>query len=230
MKSVKMYKKGDQMHGPKKIQATSYPNNLYQKIKGEKRGTNTPKIVDSVQFNLTLSGGEIDLSNPLSMSSYKEIQMGYKKLASTSSQRTTLISTHFPNLANEQDTMIFTHPMCLQCFPTQENSNQRPSTLKLPPLISQVSLSSSSPSKSTKNTYIAVFSCQNRVTFCQIVTRLVRTTQSTTNLILKTCPASRKSCHIFPKSCHDWTPCKTCSRNCEIVTRFTNFELFRNPN
>jgi hypothetical protein len=30
--------------------------------------------------------------------------MGYKKLASTSSQRTTLISTHFPNLTNEQDT------------------------------------------------------------------------------------------------------------------------------
>jgi len=40
--------------------------------------------------------------------------------------------------------MIFTHPRCLQCFPIQKNSNQRPSTLKLPPLISQVSLSSSS--------------------------------------------------------------------------------------
>jgi len=53
---------------------------------------------------MTYSGGEIDLSNPLSMSSYKEIQMGYKKLASTSSQRTTLISTHFSNLTNEQDT------------------------------------------------------------------------------------------------------------------------------
>ena len=37
--------------------------------------------------------------------------------------------------------MIFTHPRCLQCFPTQENSNQRPSTLKLSPLISQVFLS-----------------------------------------------------------------------------------------
>jgi len=46
--------------------------------------------------------------------------------------------------------MIFTHPRCLQCFPTQENSNQRPSTLKLPPLISQVSLSSSSTSKSAQ--------------------------------------------------------------------------------
>jgi hypothetical protein len=30
---------------------------------------------------LTYSGGEIELSNPLSMSSYKGIQMGYKKLA-----------------------------------------------------------------------------------------------------------------------------------------------------
>ena len=53
---------------------------------------------------MTYSGGEIDLSNPLSMGSYKEIQMSYRKLASTSSQRTTLISTHFPNLTNEQDT------------------------------------------------------------------------------------------------------------------------------
>jgi len=30
--------------------------------------------------------------------------MSYKKLASTSSQRTTLISTYFPNLTKEQDT------------------------------------------------------------------------------------------------------------------------------
>jgi len=30
---------------------------------------------------MTYSGGEIDLSNPLSNSSYKKIQMGYKKLA-----------------------------------------------------------------------------------------------------------------------------------------------------
>ncbi|KEH43897.1 hypothetical protein MTR_1g104835 [Medicago truncatula] len=59
---------------------------------------------------MTYSGGEIDLSNPLSMSSYKEIQMGYKKLASTSSQRTTLISTHFSNLTNEQDTHDFHSP------------------------------------------------------------------------------------------------------------------------
>jgi len=118
--------------------------------------------------------------------------------------------------------MIFTHPRCLQCFPTQENSNQRPSTLKLPPLISQVFLSWSSLSKSTKNTYIAVFSCQNRATFCQIVTRLLRTTQGTTNLTLKTCPASRKSCHDWTlrKHAHDiaksWHACK-------IVSRFSFF-------
>jgi len=56
---------------------------------------------------------------------------------------------------------------------------------------------------------------QNCVTFCQIVTRLVRTTQGTTNLILKTCPASWKSCH-------DWTPCKTCSLPAKVVTRYTN--------
>jgi len=70
----------------------------------ERRETNTPKIVDPVQSNLTYSGGEIDHSNPLSKSSYKVIQMGYKKLTSTSSQRTNLISTHFSNLTNEQDT------------------------------------------------------------------------------------------------------------------------------
>jgi len=49
----------------------------------ERRETNTPKIVDPVRSNLTYSGGEIDLSYPLLMSSYKEIQMSYKKLAST---------------------------------------------------------------------------------------------------------------------------------------------------
>ena len=37
----------------------------------------------------------------------KVIQMSYKKLASTSSQRTTLISTYFSNLTNEQDTQWF---------------------------------------------------------------------------------------------------------------------------
>jgi len=47
----------------------------------ERKETNTPKIVHPVRFNLTYSGGEIDLSNPLSKSFYKRLQMGYKKLA-----------------------------------------------------------------------------------------------------------------------------------------------------
>jgi len=47
----------------------------------KEKETNTPKIVHPVRSNLTYSRGEIDLSNPLSKSSYKEIQMGYKKLA-----------------------------------------------------------------------------------------------------------------------------------------------------
>jgi len=108
----------------------------------------------------------------------------------------------------------------------KRTSLQRHSTLKLPSLYYQVSLSSTSISKSAKNTYIVVFSCQNCVTFCQIVTRLVCTTQGTTNLILKTCPTSRKSCHVFLKSCHDWTPCKTCSLPAKIVTRFFSLPNF----
>ena len=53
-----------------------------------RRETNTPRNVYSVRSNLTYSGGEIYLSNPLSMSCYKEIRMSYKKLASTSLIRT----------------------------------------------------------------------------------------------------------------------------------------------
>ncbi|KEH21679.1 hypothetical protein MTR_7g015000 [Medicago truncatula] len=70
----------------------------------------TPRNVHPVRSNLTYSTGEIDFFNPLSMSSYKEIQMGYKKLASINSQRTTLISTHFPNLTNQQGTHDFHSP------------------------------------------------------------------------------------------------------------------------
>jgi len=72
--------------------------------KESKEKITTARNVHAVRSNLTYFGREIDLSNPLSMSSYTEIQMGYKKLASTSSQRTTIISTHFSNLTNEQDT------------------------------------------------------------------------------------------------------------------------------
>ena len=70
--------------------------------KGRRETKHTKKCSPS-SVQLDLLWGEIDLSNPLSMSSYKEIQMGYKKLTSTSSQRTTLTSTYFSNLTNEQD-------------------------------------------------------------------------------------------------------------------------------
>ena len=70
----------------------------------ERKETNAPRNVYPVRSNLTYSRGAIDLSNPLSMSSYKEIQKGYKKLASTSSQRTNPNLYPFLNLTNEQNT------------------------------------------------------------------------------------------------------------------------------
>ena len=52
--------------------------------------------------------------------------MSYKKLASTSSQRTTLISTNFPNLINEQDTHEFSLSQGdYNCFPTLESNPQK---------------------------------------------------------------------------------------------------------
>lgn len=74
------------------------------------------------------------------------------------------------------------------------------------------------------------------------MTRLMCTTQGTSNLILKTCQACKKSCHDCPKSCHDWTFKKPCSRPVkswhgpQIMSRFgtfpkTIFELnFNNAN
>jgi len=46
--------------------------------------------------------------------------------------------------------MIFTHPMCLQCFPTQENLTTKTLKPKVPSFVSQLSLSKSSLSKSSK--------------------------------------------------------------------------------
>jgi len=112
--------------------------------------------------------------------------------------------------------MVKSHyPRCLQCFQTQENLTTKTLNPKVTSFVIQVSLSSSYISKYDKNTYIVVFSCQNRVTIGQIVSRLICTTQCTTNLILK-------ACHACQKSCHDWTPRKTCSRQRKIVTRLTN--------
>jgi len=108
----------------------------------ERREKHTPNIVYSVWSNLTYSWGEIDLSNPLSKSSYKEIQIGYKKLSFNKLTKNKL--NFYPFFQSHQCTrhsMIFIQPRCLQCFPTQENFNRRPSTLELPPLIYQVFLS-----------------------------------------------------------------------------------------
>jgi len=84
--------------------------------------------------------------------------------------------------------MIFTHPRCLQCFPTQENPNQRPSTLKLRPLIYQVSLSWSS-SKNMKNEALNSAQTPRHCATLELVT--------VQYLILN--PAS---CHVAPVSCH----------------------------
>ena len=73
---------------------------------------------------------------------YKEIQNDYTKLASTSCTRTKPNFYHFPNLfPGTRDSMISLTQGIYKCFPTQENPHQRLSTLKLPHLISQVSLS-----------------------------------------------------------------------------------------
>jgi len=104
----------------------------------------------------------------------------------------------------------------------KRTSLQRHSTLKLPPLYSKIFSLQALLQNLQRNTYITVFNCQNCVTFFQIVTRLVRTTQGTTNLILKTCSASWKSCHVIPKSCHDWTSRKHALDTTKIVTRWGN--------
>ena len=70
----------------------------------ERRETNTPRNVYPVLSKLTYSEGDIDLSNPLSMSSLQRDTKSYKKLASTSSQRTNPNFYLFLNLTNEQDT------------------------------------------------------------------------------------------------------------------------------
>jgi len=51
---------------------TIQPKNKQDKENIEK--ITTQRNVHPVRSNMTYSGGEIDLSNPLSMSSYKEIQ------------------------------------------------------------------------------------------------------------------------------------------------------------
>jgi len=58
---------------------TIQPRNKQDKESKEK--ITTPKNVHSVRSNLTYSGGEIDLSNPLSMSSYKRDTNGLQEIS-----------------------------------------------------------------------------------------------------------------------------------------------------
>jgi len=93
---------------------------INEQDKETKEKITTPRNVHPVRSNLTYSGGDIDLSNPLSMSSYKEIQMGYKKLASISSQRTT-VSHRWT-----RHSWIFTLSWGVyNCFPTLESNPQK---------------------------------------------------------------------------------------------------------
>jgi len=70
----------------------------------ERRETITPRNVYPVRSNLSYFGEEIDISNPLSMSSYKEMRKVYMKLVLTSSQRTNHNFYDFFNLTKEKET------------------------------------------------------------------------------------------------------------------------------
>jgi len=71
----------------------------------KRRETNTPRNVYQVRSNLTYSRGEIELSNPLSMSSYKEIQKGLQEIRFNKlTKNKPEFQTFFPNLTKEQDT------------------------------------------------------------------------------------------------------------------------------
>jgi len=105
----------------------NWKNTKSQAKDKERREPHTQKNVCPVRSKLTYVGREIDLSNPLLMSFYREIQKGYKKLVSTSSQRTNPNFYHFLNLTNEQDTQWFSLTQHVyKYFPIQENFSREP--------------------------------------------------------------------------------------------------------
>jgi len=119
--------------------------------------------------------------------------------------------------------MIFTHPRCLQCFPTQENSNQRPSTLKLLPLISQVFLSWTTPSKMSWNTLIVHSDRQKLRHAWENCATIFAYDSRYDNLI----PKSRHACI---KSCHDFAFSKNhtfCQQNRGTILGFTTSQIWR---
>jgi len=122
--------------------------------------------------------------------------------------------------------MIFTHPRCLQCFPTQVNSNQRPSTLKLPPLISQVFLSWSSLSLSSfENELKHLNSTQTLSKLCHVLPN--RDTFGAYDPrydqpYSENLSSKPKIVSHFPKIVSRLDTQKTCSRHAKIVTRYPN--------
>jgi len=135
--------------------------------------------------------------------------MGYKKLASTSSQRTNLISTHFFAISQKNKTLNDFHsPKVFTMFPT----SREPQSKTLNPKVTSFDFSSFPLLKLyLKNELQHLNSdlilskscrdCQNRVMIDVYDPRY-------NNLIVKTCQACQKSCHDCSKSCHD------CSKSC----------------
>jgi len=121
--------------------------NHKQKIKREKKQTHQEMFT---QFSptMTYSGGEIDLSNPLSMSSLQRDTKGLQEISSklAKNKEQTLIFTIFPISPMNKTLNDFHSPKVFKNVSqpkrkSQEKPHQSPLTLKLPHLISQVSLS-----------------------------------------------------------------------------------------
>jgi hypothetical protein len=121
--------------------------------------------------------------------------------------------------------MIFTHPRCLQCFPTQENLT----TKTLNPIVPSFAVPSFSLFK------LSFFPFKNELKHLNSTQTLSKSCHGSQNRDTvgaydprydqpypENVPSKSKIVSRFPKSCHDWTLCKTCSRHSEIVTRFTN--------
>ena len=93
-----------------------------------------------VQYDLIW--GREQLSNPLSKRSYKDFTNGLQEISKGAHSEQNLISTHCPNLTKWiRHSMIFTLQGVYNVTQPKRTSLQRHSTLKLPPLYYQVSLS-----------------------------------------------------------------------------------------
>jgi len=77
----------------------------------------------SVQYDLIW--GRKQLSNPLSKSSSKEITNGLQEISTKAHKEQNLISTHFPNLTNEQDTQWFSLSKVITMFPNPREPHHK---------------------------------------------------------------------------------------------------------